>query len=185
VSGYTSSGFHVYCSCVCPCGCLLGTLYPALILLHKFCKVVVVVVVQTLIQMCESLHFFNQDNPCAHSFSFQFILPPNLDLANEQGEPTASSYTWTGWAWELTGWSSSRLQENYQSFKRIDEIYLKIIKKNPEVVNMYPIGLWNSRILIGCVQISPQILDSTLKKNHAIFMTWLSNVCLFMWALRI
>ena len=33
---------------------------------------------------------------------------------NERGEPTAS-YRWTGWVWEITGWSS-RLQENYRSF---------------------------------------------------------------------
>jgi hypothetical protein len=31
----------------------------------------------------------------------------------DRGEP-AVSYRWTGWVWELTGWSS-RLQENYQS----------------------------------------------------------------------
>jgi hypothetical protein len=28
-----------------------------------------------------------------------------------------ASYKWTGWAWEMTGWSS-RLQENYPSLER-------------------------------------------------------------------
>ena len=30
-------------------------------------------------------------------------------------ELTASSYRWTGWVWEITGWGSSRLQENHPS----------------------------------------------------------------------
>ena len=34
--------------------------------------------------------------------------------SNERGEPAVSS-RWTGWVWEITGWSS-RLQENYWSF---------------------------------------------------------------------
>ena len=31
------------------------------------------------------------------------------------GEP-AVSYKWTGWVWEITGWSSRLLQENYRPF---------------------------------------------------------------------
>ena len=32
------------------------------------------------------------------------------------GEPAVSSYQWTGWAWEITGRSSSRPQENYRPY---------------------------------------------------------------------
>ena len=39
--------------------------------------------------------------------------PPHV-LSYDQGEP-AVSYRWTGWVWEITGWSS-RLQKNYRSF---------------------------------------------------------------------
>ena len=38
----------------------------------------------------------------------------NIIPNNDRGEP-AVSYKWTGWVWEITGWSS-RLQENYRSF---------------------------------------------------------------------
>ena len=34
--------------------------------------------------------------------------------SNDRGEPVVS-YRWTGWVWEITGWSS-RLQEKYWSF---------------------------------------------------------------------
>ena len=37
-------------------------------------------------------------------------------LSDDRGEP-AVSYRWTGWVWEITGWSS-RLQANYRSFWR-------------------------------------------------------------------
>ena len=39
---------------------------------------------------------------------------PRLNQNYDRGEP-AVSYKWTGWVWEITGWSS-RLQENYRSF---------------------------------------------------------------------
>ena len=39
-----------------------------------------------------------------------------MGLPYDRGEPVVS-YKWTGWVWELTGWSS-RLQENYRSFQR-------------------------------------------------------------------
>ena len=45
------------------------------------------------------------------------------------GESTAS-YTWTGWVWEITGWSS-RLQENYPSQSQLREI-LEWRSANPQ-----------------------------------------------------
>ena len=55
--------------------------------------------------------------------------------SNEWGEPTAS-YRWTGWAWDITGWSSSRLQEYYSItrpsyFTGIYGICFKSIKEKP------------------------------------------------------
>ena len=41
-------------------------------------------------------------------------LCPLVLWINDRGEP-AVSYKWTGWVWEITGWSW-RLQENYRSF---------------------------------------------------------------------
>ena len=38
---------------------------------------------------------------------------PRVEPANDRGEP-AVSYNWTGWVWEIAGWSNSRLQENYR-----------------------------------------------------------------------
>jgi hypothetical protein len=37
------------------------------------------------------------------------------DQINEWGEPAAACYRWTGWVWEITGWSS-RIQDKYWSF---------------------------------------------------------------------
>ena len=37
-----------------------------------------------------------------------------LVMINDRGKP-AVSYRWTGWVWEITGWSS-RLQGNHRSF---------------------------------------------------------------------
>ena len=44
----------------------------------------------------------------------------------DRGEP-AVSYKWTGWVWDITGWSS-RLHENYQSFRGICRIHPNLIE---------------------------------------------------------
>ena len=60
-----------------------------------------------------------------HSLPLVWLLPNGvhachkvncvvLVLTYDRGEPAVSD-TWTGWVWEITGWSS-RLQENYCSF---------------------------------------------------------------------
>ncbi len=48
--------------------------------------------------------------------------------ANVWGEP-AVSCRWTGWVWEITGWSW-RLQEIYDHLRGIYRIYLKWMKRN-------------------------------------------------------
>ena len=46
----------------------------------------------------------------------------------DQGEP-AVNYRWTGWVWEITGWSS-RLWKNYDQFRGIYNVYLNLVKEN-------------------------------------------------------
>ena len=45
------------------------------------------------------------------------------------GEP-AVSYRWTGWVWEIIGWSSSRLRRITDHFRGISRIYPNLIKEN-------------------------------------------------------
>jgi hypothetical protein len=49
-----------------------------------------------------------------HELIAYLLIATILSRAMIGGEP-AVSYRWTGWIWEITGWSS-RLQENYPSF---------------------------------------------------------------------
>ena len=50
-------------------------------------------------------------------------------------EEPVLSYRWAGWVWEITCWSSWRLQEDYRLFGRIYRIYLwKWVKAKPEDV---------------------------------------------------
>ena len=60
------------------------------------------------------------------SITYQCI--GQLALAIIAWEP-AISYRWTGWVWEIIGWSS-RLQEIYRSFRGIYRIYSNLIKEN-------------------------------------------------------
>jgi hypothetical protein len=66
----------------------------------------------------------------------------SLEHSHEAAEPydreePALCYRWTGWAWEITNWSSSRLQENYWSFyRRICRIYPNFIEGKPKDVIM-------------------------------------------------
>ena len=46
-------------------------------------------------------------------FGLQILGKAMFLQAYDRGEP-AISYKWTGWVWEITGWSS-KLQENYWS----------------------------------------------------------------------
>ena len=54
---------------------------------------------------------------------------------NERGEPTAS-YRWTGWVWETTSWSSSRLQENHRLFWKNLWNIPQFNEENPQDVKM-------------------------------------------------
>ena len=65
---------------------------------------------------------------------------------NEWGEPTAS-YRWTGWAWEITGWSS-RLQENYLSFKEESMRYTLHQLRKAERSQRVTGWTWNSLTML-------------------------------------
>ena len=80
---------------------------------------------------------------------------------NDRGEPVVS-YRWTGWVWEITGWSS-RLQENYPSFERNLWNIPQFSKEEPKDVNMWLVGLGNTRMSTDYAQKSPQTLFATLK----------------------
>ena len=43
---------------------------------------------------------------------FWGVFPRSSKMVGNFPEPLAVSWRWTGWVWEITGWSS-RLQENY------------------------------------------------------------------------
>ena len=80
-------------------------------------------------------HF--QKVPCGHPchtlavwfFMAFFITATRVELRNNDRGDSIVSYRWTGWVWEMTGWSS-RLQKNYWSLYGIYETYLKWTKEN-------------------------------------------------------
>ena len=81
----------------------------------------------------------------------------------DRGEP-AVSYKWNGWVWEITG-LSSRLQDNYQAFKRIYGIYPNSIKENRRM------STWNRLDLqtLGSQLIMPKnLLEHWLDLNQHI-----------------
>ena len=57
-----------------------------------------------------------QTCPLFLSIHFSFLECVRCVLSYDRGEP-AVNYRWTGWVWEITGWSS-RLQENCRSYYR-------------------------------------------------------------------
>ena len=66
------------------------------------------------------------------------------------GERPTATCKWTGWVWEITEWSS-RLQEIYWSFFKINkiiyEIYLKLVKKYQTIttcnqLDLETLGFW-------------------------------------------
>ena len=71
----------------------------------------------------------------------------------DQGGP-AISYKWTGWVWEITGWSS-RLQVNYWSFWRNLWNIPQITIEKTKDVNMKLVGLANTRISTDYARKSP------------------------------
>ena len=71
-----------------------------------------------------------------------------------RGEPVVS-YIWTNFVWDITGWSS-RLQENYWSFKENLQNIPQIHRGKAEDVNVKPVGLANTRISTGYAQKSPR-----------------------------
>jgi hypothetical protein len=73
---------------------------------------------------------------CSFVRRIAFMIPKTTlqEQIIQWGDPTAS-YRWTGWVWEITGWSS-RLQENYWSFKRNLWNIPQISGENPKDLNM-------------------------------------------------
>jgi hypothetical protein len=63
-----------------------------------------------------SIYFskYFSDSVSSQSLVLEAIHHRSMVQDNDRGEP-AFVYKWTGWVWEITGWSS-RLQENYPSF---------------------------------------------------------------------
>ena len=81
-----------------------------------------------------------------NNFSFFFLVCVNLLIfANVLGVPTAG-YRWTNLVLGKTSWSS-RLQENYLSFRGICAIYLQLIKENRKITTCNWLDFDHTRIL--------------------------------------
>jgi hypothetical protein len=80
----------------------------------------------------------------------------------DQGE-LAFSCRWTGWAWDITGWSS-RLHENYRSFlRRIYRICPNLTKENWRISTCNRLNLQT----LGSQPVMPKNLP-----NHCLARVW-------------
>ena len=78
------------------------------------------------------------------------------------GENPAVSYRWTGWVWDITGWSS-RLQEITDHFRGIYRIYPILIKENRSMPTCNRLDLQT----LG----SQPIMPSNLPDHWCIYLT--------------
>ena len=75
----------------------------------------------------------------------------------DRGEPTAS-YKWTTWVWEITGWSSSRLQENYRFWRNLENM--------PQMGASVHHGWWSWTMVDGLLS---SLVENMVKKNRSRF----------------
>jgi hypothetical protein len=88
-----------------------------------------------------------------------FMYMVDMVMSNDRGEPAVRS-KWTGWIWEITGWST-RLQENYRLsiiiLEGIYRIYSNLIKENRRMSTCNQLDLQT----LGSQPIMPKISPNT------------------------
>ena len=95
--------------------------------------------------------------PCIHLYTNPTLVQYTIDKS--KFSPIKLKYRWTGW--------SSRLLENYPSYWWNLENMPQINKEQPKDVNMYLVGLANTRILTDHVQKCPHtLLRATSHYGH-------------------